>query len=575
MVNGSYLLRRGDTFSFRCRVPMDLRQRTQRREIVRALGVSKHIVAKLFAAAIALSLERLWKRARMAETSEEFNQLIEVWFDAERERVWRQFATGDLTRDLVSPTDTRARRLQINRAILGEDADATLQALQGDFAAGDYAAAAPISRAIVAKLPEPFDEADQRFAILSKLVMQGMGEIQEARLRWASGEEHYRPTFPPIAPLSTEPAEQAVTEPTDEDTTTLREAIATFLELRKREKNPTAKQLGQLASQLECLVEAFGPDRKITAISSLDAGQVFQALRFLPADFRSHSDLEKLSFFDAAQKARTLGLMPRSPKTINNYMTSYRGLFNAEIKLGRKIDKNPFEGMTVDVPDEGESERAFEDPELQAILKQPVFTGCLRDNRPFDVGGLLLSDWRFWAPLIAYLTGARIAEIVQLRPQDIREIEGVWAFDFNDADDKRLKTRTSRRRVPVHPQLIRLGLLDYAKKRKEMGASTLLGIPVPKNGNAGHKPGNWFRERFLPSALGTKRPGTGWHSFRHSLETRLRAAGVRDDVGNRITGHATPGVGPKYGSFGMEVLRDALLSLEVPAELAAIPSRTS
>ncbi len=49
----------------------------------------------------------------------------------------------------------------------------------------------------------------------------------------------------------------------------------------------------------------------------------------------------------------------------------------------------------------------------------------------------------------------------------------------------------------------------------------------------------------------------GTHSFRHSMATRLRDAGVPSDVRRAILGHAK-GVSDKYGSWSLKVLRDAL-----------------
>jgi len=577
MPTGPYLIRRGQTFSFRSRVPADLCSKLGRREIVRAIGSGEPRVARLVSAAIGIRLGDLWKRVRMAEAEADYGKLIEGWFKGELDRVWRQFSTGELGNALAPPEADADERRAAGFRMLSDDAEATLERIAEEHAKGDYWRALPIARAIVARLPEPFDEADQRFAILSRAILEGLGEVQEARRRWGDGEIDYAPSYPPAKPVAVREAVadagQNQAEQADDDSPTLVEAIETYLDLRKRERNPTLKQLGQLRSQLMHLVDALGAETKITRITRADAGRVFEGLRFLPSEHQSHAELVGLSFFDAVQKARKLGLPARHPKTINNYLTSYRGLFDTLTKLGNSITENPFKGMTLDVPDDGESERAFEDNELVAILKSPVFMGCLREQRPFDSGDMLLNEKRFWAPLIALMTGARVGEIAQLTPADIRQVDGFWVFDFNQEGDKRLKTPSSRRRVPIHSELKRLGILGFAKSQEERGEKLLLGGSLPKNGNAGQPLGNWFRERFLPAALPAKRPGTGWHSFRHALENGLRAAGIRDDVGNRITGHSTPGVAAKYGKYDMKVLSEALETVQFPAELKAIKPR--
>lgn len=76
---------------------------------------------------------------------------------------------------------------------------------------------------------------------------------------------------------------------------------------------------------------------------------------------------------------------------------------------------------------------------------------------PFPEGFELLKAY------VALFTGARQAELCQLCVNDIyREGEsGIWVIDINEKDEKKLKTEHSRRKIPIHSQLIRLGFLDY------------------------------------------------------------------------------------------------------------------
>src|SRR4029453_7372901 len=68
------------------------------------------------------------------------------------------------------------------------------------------------------------------------------------------------------------------------------------------------------------------------------------------------------------------------------------------------------------------------------------------------------SPARFWVPLLALYTGARRGELAQLLVRDVREEEGVLVLNLNDdGHGKSLKTEASRRRVPVHSQVIELG----------------------------------------------------------------------------------------------------------------------
>ncbi|MGO7388739.1 integrase, partial [Rhizobium ruizarguesonis] len=60
-------------------------------------------------------------------------------------------------------------------------------------------------------------------------------------------------------------------------------------------------------------------------------------------------------------------------------------------------------------------------------------------------------------------SGARPAEIAQLGVDDVREDWGHWIMHITTEGDgdKSVKTAGSMRVVPVHPELVKLGFLDY------------------------------------------------------------------------------------------------------------------
>ncbi|QXH46138.1 hypothetical protein KSS93_25270 [Pseudomonas xanthosomatis] len=73
----------------------------------------------------------------------------------------------------------------------------------------------------------------------------------------------------------------------------------------------------------------------------------------------------------------------------------------------------------------------------------------------------------FWIPLIAAYTGARREELAQLYVDDIHQHScGSWFIRIiDDRPDKSVKTDSSRREVPVHDDLIALGLLTLVEGR--------------------------------------------------------------------------------------------------------------
>lgn len=70
---------------------------------------------------------------------------------------------------------------------------------------------------------------------------------------------------------------------------------------------------------------------------------------------------------------------------------------------------------------------------------------------------------RRWLPWICAYTGLRIEEAGQLTVEDFFTVQGRWFFRVSTSGRRSLKTASSERRIPVHPSLIKEGLLDFVK----------------------------------------------------------------------------------------------------------------
>ena|SRR5437762_1427585 len=123
---------------------------------------------------------------------------------------------------------------------------------------------------------------------------------------------------------------------------------------------------------------------------------------------------------------------------------------------------DPFSEMRLE---EDQSEREpFDVRDLQTIFSAPLFT---EHKLPEGARG----EAGTWLPLLALSAGARQAEYAGLRVSDVREekeagVPLMW-FTRDTKAGRRLKTKTSERVVPVHPQLIALGFLKYVDARRE------------------------------------------------------------------------------------------------------------
>lgn len=209
--------------------------------------------------------------------------------------------------------------------------------------------------------------------------------------------------------------------------------------------------------------------------------------------------------------------------------------------MENNVDGVDASNFSTSLPSRDDRERMepFTLDEVRNILNSYAFVGCESEKNYGKPGAFRLRDWHFWFTLIAAFTGARTNEIMQLDVTDLREEKGVLVFDITDeGDGKSLKTRGSRRLVPVHPKLIELGLVAYRDRLATRGAKSLFdGAPVDKDGRRATRASKWFR-KFL-GKIGVKGQGDlgGAHRWRHTLTDALRRAGVEDYDIALVLGH--------------------------------------
>ncbi|WP_152668666.1 site-specific integrase [Comamonas sp. E6] len=152
----------------------------------------------------------------------------------------------------------------------------------------------------------------------------------------------------------------------------------------------------------------------------------------------------------------------------------------------------------------------------------------------------------YWLPVIGLFSGARLNEICQLALSDIVDINGVWCFhvtneddDGNKVDDKDLKTSNAKRLIPVHPELLRLGLKDYCDALMSAGYERL--FPELKfHAVKGYSKdaGKWFNDRVMLGKLNIPRDGKyTFHSLRHNFAAALSKTGIVSSMKADLMGH--------------------------------------
>jgi integrase len=301
----------------------------------------------------------------------------------------------------------------------------------------------------------------------------------------------------------------------------------------------TAKTRLEYEGYYKLFINIVG-DKIISHIDRSVVRELRDTLTRLPAHvYKKHPNMS------IAQVLELPDLVPMSTTTVNKLLTLFGSLMRHSVKEGYRTD-NPVEGLKVQQNRRADEERkAYSRDDLKKITaalpspaKQPE---------------------RYWVPMIAMYSGMRLGEVCGLHVADIKQVDGVWCFDVNEDGDKRLKTASSTRLVPIHPTLISKGLLTFAEALLEKRKVRLWSNLVRRECD-GYCPalGNWFG-RFNRKHITEDRLKT-FHSLRHSFADTLKQIGVQESLISELMGHANDSITTgRYGKrYQPKILMEAI-----------------
>ncbi|MDU0736323.1 site-specific integrase [Pseudomonas aeruginosa] len=238
--------------------------------------------------------------------------------------------------------------------------------------------------------------------------------------------------------------------------------------------------------------------------------------------------------------------------TINNRLRKLTAFFNW-CKSNGYINQNPLVGMKVMAGAAKDARLSFDRSDLRVLLN--LDTLRLEAHK---------HPWRLWLPLLARSTGARLEELCQLHTDDFVELQGIPCLRIDDSKEgQKLKNQSSRRTLPVHPAIIRLGLLEYVASIRANEPTRIFPDLKPTRGKYGHAPSKWFSRYRMK--VGINDPRKSFHSFRHTFIDDLREAGVQDSLVKQMAGHEDHSVTFRvYGSrLQLTAMLQAVQSIEI------------
>ena len=254
--------------------------------------------------------------------------------------------------------------------------------------------------------------------------------------------------------------------------------------------------------------------------------------------------------------------------TVGKLQTEIRSIFREIRKNGNKLEHGIEESF--DVLQHGKT--AYKDESKRAgFTSEQLTTLFSAEHYKFSKTKTFRSH--YWIPLIALFQGMRLTEICQLATDDIKQDENrIHYINIIDNEEQHLKNTQSRRQIPLMPQLIELGFLDYVAERRKQKDERLFNMKPDKKGR--------YHSRFfsdLLERLDMRKNSNGddltFHSLRHSFATIANSSGIQESLIKNFIGHeqGTSTLMKTYvATAAVKQLYDAFKDLEFPIDNEAI-----
>ena len=372
------------------------------------------------------------------------------------------------------------------------------------------------------------NQKSQEFNQLCRLMARADVKTSEVALKWQRGEYTAQDVQNVLY-------EMGVSDPAESDNGPSPSSI--------EEAEPPSLTIGQLVSAYWKEKESTWKPRTQTEYETCRS----RVLDMLGAD----SPVISLDYYSVKKFRDGLSKTNLSNSRVNLYLGFLKAVINFEMQTTRILPANPCEGLRYkDTRRKDELRAVFDLEDLKSMfISSPEF-GKDKIKQPE----------RFWVPLLALYSGARMEELCQLFAEQVHEVDGYWCFQI-EAKYKGQSVKTSEKRtVPLSPFLLELGFHRYAQ---QVGEGRLWPSLPRINNRWGHYFGRWFKEFKDKCGIDPKKNYKVFHSFRHNVETKLQYEEVEQRYIDQLLGHSNRAESARYGKRFVERLHDnAVMELD-------------
>lgn len=563
----NYLVKQGDVYFFRRRVPEPLVNRLGKREIYRSLGTRSVRIARRRLLYLFHGTEAVFEMAgRPGITDEQLVAAVQYYL---RDRGFYREITDLAPVELemrVKPTileDQAAKYIEANPEILvgvrtPAERERVRATVLGDVVDAFFARTG---------FADPSDSTfrHDEHGISARRVADAVNQEAERAVR----EQLARFTRIPLSPASM-PRTKAGKRFSD--------VVDEFLDWRqgrtkatksKCEKMPLAPQTELQFRTSFRLFETIMHDPRLVSIDRSTVQTFRERLATLP---NSHGKTNgkvktKRTIEQELARKQEQDLKEITARTMKRHFSALHQYFDYLVKKEFAFE-NPFSGQSFTISKE--EVPTWSQDALLALFKHPGWALAPND-----------SAWH-WLPLIALFTGMRLEEIARIRPKaDVKvtrpqcvDDQQIVYVEVKVQDDWDPKTPAGKRLVPIHSWLITHGFLEYVRHRCGQIDSSRSKKTVPflfpelEPSGPNENLTTCFSREFSRMKAKLKVPqGVKFHSFRHTFISQLANLDIPDRIIDAIVGHEEPGreVQRGYQKFTAHELHGYVERFQLPA----------
>ncbi|MDA0990469.1 MAG: site-specific integrase [Verrucomicrobia bacterium] len=333
------------------------------------------------------------------------------------------------------------------------------------------------------------------------------------------------------------------------------------------DKRPGLKNRQRVETSARRFIEFLG-DKPIDTYSKSDLRMFFDALWDLPK-FTPH-DMKRLPMPVILECLGGKEFRRITVNTVKGHQKDLSTIFYWALHF-EYCRTNPAAGFNfVDQRLQSEKRVPFTESDLKLIFEQsPIYAGCVSRFRRKSHGDVIVRDSLFWIGLAGLYTGARLSELARSIVDDYMFEEGVHYLDIHTRrDSPHLKTSSADRQIPIHPELVRLGFLDWVEERRAKGTPVVFEEMAGRRNVDGAK-GSWSQCWMgYQRAIGITDYRKVFHSFRHCFKRACRVAGIAEEVHDAITGHRPYMSGRRYGGpMPLQITSEAMSKVRYNLDL--------